>query len=159
MQRVLCSESNLFDDAAQSASGKAWVDAAILKRFFSCEDGLEDIFRAAAANEGCVLDDLKYICSHSNGLHPKAARKGKLLSRTLYDELDKILLEEFTQFTIDEGTNGSMTVGSILPKKYAVDNSSLICEPCGIHFQSESRKKLEMFNVSLVYPFAFDSMI
>jgi hypothetical protein len=143
MQRLLCSESNLFAYADQSGSDKVWVDATMLRRFFSCKDGLEDIFRntVAANNEG-VLEDCKLLCSHSTGLHPRAVRKGKLLSRELYAEIDKIMSEEFTQFTSDEGsTNGA---GTAL-KNHAVENSSFVCEPCGSQFQNEGRKKLETF--------------
>ena len=149
MQRLLCSESILFADEAQSASDKVWVDATMLRRFFSCKDGLEDIIfqNTAAANDVAVLEDCKLLCSHSTGLHPIAARKGKLLSRELYAELNKIMLDEFTQFTSEErSTNGSLsTRAGTAFENHAVENSSLICEPCGIQFQSEGRKKLETF--------------
>eukprot|EP00985_Skeletonema_marinoi_P021097 scaffold12780_cov145-Skeletonema_marinoi.AAC.7 len=145
IMRLLCSQSNLLTDAAHSVSDKIWVDATMLRRFFSCQDGLEDIFQnSAASNE---LEDCKLLCSHSTGLHPKAVRKGKLLSRELYSELNRIVLEEFTQFSSNEGSeNGSLSkMAETAFKNQAVDNNSLICKPCGIQFQSESRNKLETF--------------
>lgn len=148
MQRLLCSESNLFDDVAQSVSDKVWVDATMLRRFFSCNDGLEDIFRnTVAANDIAVLEDCKLLCSHSAGLHPRAARKGKLLSRELYAELNKIMMEEFTQFASEEGSpTGSLSARADNAfKNHAVENSRLVCGPCGSQFQNEGRKKLETF--------------
>lgn len=140
--QLLCSQSNLFPDTADHVSDKIWVDATMLRKFFSCQDGLEAIFHSTAdSNE---LEDCKLLCNHSTGLHPRAVRKGKLLSRELYDELNRIVLEEFTQFSCEEGSENRA-----LPKNafanHAVESSNLICKPCGIQFQSEGRKKLETF--------------
>ncbi len=75
-------------------------------------------------------------------------RNGKLLSRTLYDELNKILSDESALFAKVEGTNASIVRESMLSEIYSVESSSLICEPCGARYQNEGRKKLETFNVS-----------
>lgn len=74
-------------------------------------------------------------------------RNGKLLPRTLYDELNKILSDESALFAKVEGTNASIVRESMLSEIYSVESSSLICEPCGARYQNEGRKKLETFNV------------
>ncbi len=142
--KLLCSRSNLFTDSAQKVSDMIWVDASMLRGFFSCQDGSEVMFHNAASNE---LEDCKLLCSHSTGLHPRAVRRGKLLSRELYGELNRIVLDEFTLFPmVEESENGSLstTAGSSF-EDHAVENSNLICKPCGIQFQSEGRKRLETF--------------
>jgi len=156
IDRIFCSNPNLLADVvAQSASDKVWVDAAILRRFFSCKDGLEDIFRSATNHE-IASDDCKLLCCHS-GRHPKAVRNGKLLPRTLYNELNKILSDESALFAKDEGTNASIARESMLSEIYSVESSSLICEQCGASYQNEGRKKLETFNVSFLVYFSFTS--
>lgn len=142
--QLLCSRLNLFTDTAQSVSDMMWVDAGVLRRFFSCEDGLEGMFHNADSNE---LEDCKLLCSHSTGLHPRAVRRGKLLSRELYKELNRIVLDEFTLFTRDEEIENdafSTTTGTSF-EDHALENNNLICKPCGIQIQSEGRKKLETF--------------
>ncbi len=142
--QLLCSQSNLFTGTAQKVSDMIWVDAAVLRRFFSCEDGLEGIFHNADSKE---LEDCKLLCNHSTGLHPRAVRRGKLLSRELYSVLNRIMSDEFTQFTRDEDSENrslTATAGTSF-EDHAVENGNLICEPCGIHYQSEGRKKLETF--------------
>jgi len=84
-------------------------------------------------------------------------RNGKLLSRTLYDELNKILSDESALFAKVEGTNASIVRESMLSEIYSVESGSLICEPCGARYQNEGRKKLETFNVSFIVYFSFTS--
>ena len=141
--QLLCSQSNLFTDTADSASDKIWVDATMLRKYFSCQDGLESVFQNTAGSKD--LEDCKLLCSHSTGLHPRAVRKGKLLSRELYDELNRIVSEESAQFVSEEGTE-SRSLPAVTFENHAVENSNhLICMPCGIQFQSEGRQKLEKF--------------
>lgn len=141
--QLLCSRSNLFTDTAQKVSDMIWVDAAVLRRFFSCQDGLEGMIHNADSNE---LEDCKLLCTHSTGLHPRAVRRGKLLSRELYRELNRIVVDELTLFKQDEECeNGSLSTTAVTFEDHAVENSNFICKPCGIQFQSEGRKKLATF--------------
>jgi len=52
-----------------------WVDSSFLRRFFSCQDNLEDLFRGAICR-GTVLRRESFVCEHSQGLHPRVAREG-----------------------------------------------------------------------------------
>ena len=62
---------------APGSDGKqVWVDGHFLRRFFSCQDGLEDVFRNATL-PSFLKSDL-FVCEHQK-LAPRTARKGKLL--------------------------------------------------------------------------------
>ena len=68
-----------------------WVDGEVLRRFLSC-DKTENSFAVPAS--GPLLRHKHLLCEHGNGLHPRVARRGKLLPRPLYDVLVSLMLGE-----------------------------------------------------------------
>jgi hypothetical protein len=133
-------------------NARIWVDANFLRRFFSCHDGLEDIFQDAST---AFLKSQSFLCEHSNGLHPRVARQGKLLRLDLYNELEHIMQEEYAVFLRDQGHDALLSSNLPLMDHKFVDSdgSSLICQDCGLAHQKEAKLKYDMFKV--IYPFCF----
>ncbi len=61
--------------ATQPKTEYIWMDSNFLRRFFSCQDDLEDLFQGAH-RQSSVLRLESFVCEHSNGLHPRVAREG-----------------------------------------------------------------------------------
>lgn len=101
-------ESRLFDALSETngmdkTSAPVWVEGSVLLRFFSCLDGMENMFKKHP-----LLHYRKLLCSHGNGgLHPRVAKGGKMLPRNVYDIIVSLLREEQTQFRSENGTQDS----------------------------------------------------
>ena len=147
--QLMCFQPNYFADSTRSESDLVWVETTLLRRFFSCKDGLDDIFHESAVKKDARGANGRLLFSHPTGLHPKEARKGKLITRELYAELDKIISEELSKFPrLESNLNSSSTeTDGIDLKNHAVEHSALTCAQSGIQHQSEGRKKLEIFQM------------
>ena len=119
-----------------------WVDSNFLRRFFSCRDGLDDIFQSALESSS-FLHSKTFHCEHSSGLHPVVARKGKLLPSSLYNLVEGIMQEEHSTYLNDLSNNVSS-----LPHVPLFLEKLVECQECGKSYQMEARKKLEFFKVS-----------
>lgn len=49
----------------QVPSNNVWVDSNTLGRFFSCDDGLVDLFQKAS--ESSIIDNTPFLCEHKSG--------------------------------------------------------------------------------------------
>jgi hypothetical protein len=56
------SKTSIFDSS--SSGSNMLVDSKVLKRFFSCVDGLDDIFKDASES---ILDNKSSLCQHRKG--------------------------------------------------------------------------------------------
>eukprot|EP00970_Alexandrium_tamarense_P013269 scaffold3306_cov287-Alexandrium_tamarense.AAC.1 len=123
--------------------------------FFSCDDGLVDLFQKAS--ESSIIDNTPFLCEHKSGeitvisrLHPRDARKGKLLPQEAYDALAKILHKEYKRFLLDEDI--SVTAGQeVLVSNHVFkcsDKDDFVCGVCGPSYQREIRHKLNTLTIS-----------
>ena len=132
---------------APGSDGKqVWVDGHFLRRFFSCQDGLEDVFRNATL-PSFLKSDL-FVCEHQK-LAPRTARKGKLLHSDVYHAMEAIVRNEYGQFVRDEGSgrSGPDDSPTLMDQKIVDDGSGVGCKECGTLYQQEARNKFELFQV------------
>eukprot|EP00977_Amphora_coffeiformis_P027969 scaffold34674_cov171-Amphora_coffeaeformis.AAC.10 len=117
-----------------------WVPGDFLRRFFSCTDPFEVEFETL----GCdVVEDLikssENLCHHSQkGLHPRVARKGKLLPRVMYETILGSLFEEKAAILPDEMNDDD-------PHGFVVTPSeNIFCQECVDEFHLDIRPKLDL---------------
>jgi hypothetical protein len=78
-----------------------WVPGSFLRRFFSCRDTFEDELTGDIVED--VIKTSDSLCAFGEkGLHPRVARRGKLLPRVMYETILSILREE--QKSLLDGT-------------------------------------------------------
>jgi len=127
-----------------------WVDSNFLRRFFSCQDGMADIFQSAS-NSSAFIDARSFLClcEQSKGLHPRVARKGKLLQPDVYRAVELIMQEEHAMFLWDQGSDSLLRSPPLpLTDHMFIEGSNLICKDCGLSYQKEARQKYDLFKVS-----------
>lgn len=73
---------------------------------------------------------------------------GKLLPLAVYNELDLIMTRMYTMFLHDQGRGSILTHQSILSEYVFIDGENLTCIECGVSYQQETRRKLDLFTVS-----------
>lgn len=108
-------------------------------QFFSCDDDMEKIFRAASNTIFCRKS---FICQHSRGLDPRVARGGKLLPSCVYDRLEAIVRNEYSMFMRDQGLTPLPL--TLFDEKYIV-GVNLSCHDCGASYQNVARNKIDIF--------------
>ena len=64
IKEVFCStsQSKLFD-LSESSGGNVLVDSKALKQFFSCTDGMEDVFKETLSKQS-IHNDKSLCCQH-----------------------------------------------------------------------------------------------
>ena len=146
LEKLFLPTSKLVVPTNSEGNGRIWLDAKFLRRFFSCQDGLEDIFENAST---AFLKGKSFLCEHLNCLHPRVARQGKLLPLDLYNGLENILQEEYAAFLRDQGHDELLSSKLPLMDQKFVDSdgSSLICQDCGVGYQQEAKLKYDTFTV------------
>jgi hypothetical protein len=109
-----------------------WVDASFLRQFISCKD----LFVAQIEHKAIPFQR-DILCTHENpALHPRIARRGKLLPKQAYDALMDI---------IDNEIQDSVGTGILNPIKGDLLISplrNLVCKCCVQEYRSELVEKL-----------------
>ena len=155
-------ETRLFDAFSQSdglddTSAPVWVDGSILLRFFSCLDGMENLFKTYP-----LLHHRQVLCSHDGGgLHPRVAKVGKVLPRNIYDIIVSLLREEQRQFHSENGTISSYAnlekAESGISDFVITPSSHLFCQECVESYRSELANKERSLSLVLKLYDALDS--
>ena len=98
-----------------------WVEATKLRSFLSCRRStdLKDFPFGPGAQDPCI---------HGK-LHPRIARKGKLLTREMYDAYVLLVSKALRQ--------------EVIPKS-VFTKSNLVCQECAAEYKGALRKKLEI---------------
>jgi hypothetical protein len=131
-----------------------WVDGQALRRFVSCQEDLApQLF-----GKGPLLRHKHLQCDHV-GLHPRVARRGKLLPRPIYNAYVSLLQREralLRQETKGNGSkNGGDHVGDIeepINDCLITPEANLYCETCSQSYRDELSTKLELAqNLKRVY--------
>jgi hypothetical protein len=112
-----------------------WVDVAILRRFVSCSDRLADVLNCKGR---WILDNNSLLCYHSpERLHPRVARKGKLLPRVAYEAyLEALQTEQAAMF-------GATLSKSKVADCVIVPTDNLVCQICSSEYKQNLELKLE----------------
>lgn len=129
---------NLLTCQLSNPDDFVWVNTAQLLRYVSCDDRMQDLLECR--NGRTLLQHHELLCSHEpQGLHPRVARKGKLLPKAAYESYLAGLREEqravLGPAAVDENTVSSDCL--ILPTEH------LICVECCRDYESEIAQKLE----------------
>lgn len=112
-----------------------WVDTSQLLQYISCEDRMQE--RLDEWNDGTLLQHHELLCSHEpQGLHPRVARKGKLLPRAAYEAYVAGLREEQHAVLGRDGEEDTVCDCVILP------SDNLVCIECSREYQEELGEKL-----------------
>ena len=119
-----------------------WIPSKFLVQFFSCDDDMEKIFRAASKTIFCRKS---FICEHSCGLHPRVARGGKLLPSCVYDRLEAIVRNEYSMFMRDQGLTPLPAHQFTLFDEKCIVGVNLTCHDCGASYQNVARNKIDIF--------------
>ena len=116
-----------------------WVPGAFLRRFFSCSDRFEDDL--AKDIVGDVIKTGDSLCEHGQvGIHPRSARRGKLLPRVVYETIVASLYEERESLLADQ-----VKVSDERQDGFVVSPSeSMFCQECVDEFCLNVRPKLEL---------------
>eukprot|EP00978_Attheya_sp_CCMP212_P008449 scaffold19858_cov56-Attheya_sp.AAC.6 len=135
--------SDVDDSTRGSAVSRSsvWVDGDLLRRFFSCSDGLE----SCLLGTGPILRHKHLLCDH-NKLHPRAFRRGKLLDRAAYDAYVSLLLSEREQILSDHADPTQTEHIDELNTTNANDciitpESNLFCQECATSYSNELKEK------------------
>jgi len=112
-----------------------WVDARMLVRFMSCKDRLDEVLTGNDGNS--LLGHRGYLCDHKTpGLHPRLARKGKLLPRSVYDAFVEILSAERHSLS---GKESSVELNDCV----ITPTDNLLCQECCSEYCRELSIKVE----------------
>jgi hypothetical protein len=129
-----------------------WVEADFLRKFLSLENVLDENFRSP----GPLLKHKHLLCEHGQ-LHPKIARKGKLLPRSLYDVYvsllrgEQLLLRKQSRLIYDKEDEINDCI--ITPSK------NLICDTCSQSYRNDLKGKLDhLRNIKDLYHFLDSSL-
>lgn len=114
--------SEHLTEATPKPSNAVWVDGASLRRYLASGTELIHLTRTP-------------LCPHHMGLHPRVARKGKLLPMPLYRAL--IELSQKEQLSEEKEISG-VDVAPIIP------NKNLRCELCSSGYVRDLKAKKDL---------------
>ena len=114
-----------------------WVPGDFLRRFFSCIDPFEDELAHDVVEDVIKLSD--HLCQHGQkGMHPRVARRGKLLPRVMYETIMGSLFEERVTLLPDEAENDHQDGFVVTPSE------NMYCQECVDAFHLDVRPKLDL---------------
>ena len=177
LTEMMSPKSQLICATTRPTTEYIWVDSNFLRRFFSCQDDLEDLFRSAHC-QSSVLRRESFVCEHLNGLHPRVAREGmsklflvrsslilcaifhrtsflpmfsgKFLPLIVYDKLEAIVKHEYRMFIRDQRTDMTSTPSlTLFDCKFDDRNHTIMCQTCGVAYQQKIKQKIDVLNVSI----------
>ena len=116
----------LFD--VKSSDNLVWVETSFLRQFLSCKELLDTQPICEA-----IPPDREYLCSHTNpALHPRIARRGKLLPNDAFDALLIIVNDEIHDTA---GAHRTMHDLPIFPLK------DIVCKDCTREYRAQLVEK------------------
>ena len=119
-----------------------WVDGKTLRQFVACDRSLDDKLSSGEA----IISPMSLLCSH-NRLHPRTARNGKLLRKSVYDAYVSLLSAERKYLSATSEIKESDVVGH--PFTLSGD---ITCEDCSKSYRKDLGEKLEFLrNIYDVY--------
>ena len=127
-----------------------WVPGDFLRRFFSCSDSFGDDLALDIVGDVIKVSDS--LCEHGQtGIHPRVARRGKLLPRVMYETIMSSLLDERELLR-----SGFADKSEERQDGFAVSPSeSMYCQECVDDYRLKVRPKIELLED---YLFLFDAL-
>ncbi|GFH52133.1 hypothetical protein CTEN210_08609 [Chaetoceros tenuissimus] len=135
---------SFFSDKAMNGEKTIWVEGSTLRRFLSCDDGMEDIIGNA---NGPILKHNMFICKHGKGIHPDVSNGGKLLTELQFQSYCHILHSEKLEIN-KNSTDPHLGTGyeNIYDIKIST-NSNLYCSECDKDHRNEIESKVDRFRL------------
>jgi hypothetical protein len=122
-----------------------WVEADFLRRFLSCDNDLDQRLRSS----GPLLRHKSLLCEHT-GLHPRVARRGKLLSKSGYDAYVSLLKGE--RALMREECETAMEETDIIDSETEITAANMFCSKCSRVYRDQLEKKLNLLqNIKALY--------
>lgn len=119
-----------------------WVDGETLRQFLACDRSLDDKLKSCDP----LVCPASLLCKHGF-LHPRNARRGKLLRKPLYDSYVSLLSAERKFLSVTDEVKHSVIIGRTINSK-----ETMTCEDCSTSYRKELSKKLEVLrNVNDLY--------
>lgn len=149
--------SEVFSSRLQGRSSKresmqsteqVWVDAELLRKFVSCKDRLQDLMMLPAGHP--LLQHQHLLCQHPKpGLHPRIARRGKLLSASFYGKYISIFEAERCLYLGDDRApllckSNTDALWTSLNDCIISPGNNLHCEECSASYKTDLNSKLVM---------------
>lgn len=108
-----------------------WVDGFLLRNFLSCPNYRLQEYQKDASRKEYMFSYKESLCSHNIGLHPRIARRGKLITEQMYNTIISILEEE--------GHNRSKESDND-----SCPSSDIFCQHCVSSYTTEIRDKFHI---------------
>ncbi len=131
-----------------------WVDGDTFKRFMSCLDTMEDILVCDDNDEDkSILQHEKLLMSKNRGLHPRTARRGKLLSAKSF--LTYMLLLNTEKRIL---MNGKWTAHVDIERlcDCPIPGNKIECKKSAKMYQTELGEKLDKFRLLVKLYYSLD---
>lgn len=114
-----------------------WVDGNTLRQFLACDRSLDNKLSSGEA----MVCPASLLCSHGC-LHPRIARRGKLLRKTLYDSYISLLSGERKFVSAKSGAKESDVVGCVITSR-----GEMTCHDCSTSYRKELSEKLDFLRI------------
>jgi hypothetical protein len=124
---------------ANSSGGRSvWVSTKFLRKYFKCQPD-DELDRLLASRDAIIqINDLR--CPHGDGLAPRVAQTGKLLSLEMYDSLRCLLRGERALL---RGELHDVTANDTEIEDFMVGSDiNMICQECTLAHRDALMKKL-----------------
>jgi hypothetical protein len=119
-----------------------WVDGDILHHFFSTDVGTSSC--SVVTTSGPLLKHKHLLCSHGTGLHPRVARRGKLLPRPLYDAIVSLMLGERRMLNGElNAVDTSQVAENVVNDCIITPTQNMDCEQCVHLYKAELQEKID----------------
>jgi len=110
-----------------------WVDGKSLRQFVACDSSLDDKLKS----DDPIICPKSMLCIHGH-LHPRNARRGKILRKSFYDSYVSILSEERKCMSISGSVNERDIIGCMISSE-----EGMTCDQCAECYRNDLSKKLD----------------
>jgi len=148
-ERRLAISRNIFSDEATQGTPEIWVEGSTLRRFFSSSDLMDELL---GKTETPILKHKRLLCEHGKGLHPRVARRGKLLTETQFERYLELLQSERERLQPKQEKNrvtdelgGTVSDSAPVCDLVIHRDSHLFCEQCAGKYKQDLRSKVDKF--------------
>lgn len=128
-----------------SSEQEVWVDGTFLRRVFSCQDGLEDLFRQVKETNAPLQLRSFNNCANLDCIEPRVAWNGKVLPVRAYQELENILCNEYKMYHQDKEEPHSNVIMETTNEVFDIKTCLVLpsaFQRCKKSYQSKIRHKL-----------------
>lgn len=142
IKRLLTSGSNTpvsisdWSPKDESEQDSVWVDGQVLRSFLRqtvalIDDDMVTALRTACRSSCSPLDHTNLFCEHGKGLPPSVARRGKWITRKIYDSLNQLIIGELEEK---------------MERTEPITMSRIRCDICSEEYSSRLQGKVELLN-------------